>query len=184
MNLTELLSFIPLIIGAFLAYHLIFKQNLPGKNLGQIVTYFIGVVIVLLVLGWLILRFLPGWVGNLINAGTDPSSDWTEVIDDSENIFEDAFGSEPAANPTAQPTAVQVLVPVTVAPNNSVPTDGGINLESLETGPTTYTVVAGDTLNSIARRFGVTVNDLRAANGIPQSSALIQVGQQLTVPAP
>ncbi|KAA3658625.1 MAG: LysM peptidoglycan-binding domain-containing protein [Chloroflexi bacterium] len=183
MNLTELLSFIPLIIGGFLAYHLIFKQNLPGKNLAQIITYFIGVVIVLLALGWLMLSFLPGWVQNLINAGTDPASNWTEVIDDSETIFDDAFGSDSAAaQPTAQPTVVQVLVPVTVAPN-TVPLDGGTNLESLS-GPTSYTVVAGDTLHSIARRFGVNVNDLRVANGIPQSSALIQVGQQLTIPAP
>jgi len=184
MNLTELLNFIPLIIGGFLAYHLIFKQNLPGKNLAQILTYFIGVIIVLVVLGWLILSFLPGWVGDLISAGTAPDSGWTDVIDDSETIIQDAFGSNPVSTaPTAQPTAVQVLVPVTVAPN-TIPIDG-INLESVpRVGPTSYTVVAGDTLNSIARRFGVTVNDLRLANGIPQSSALITVGQQLVIPAP
>ena len=184
MNLTELLSFIPFIIGGYLAFHLIFRQNLPSKNLAQILTYFIGVVIVLIVLGWLVLSFLPGWMGDLINAGTAPDSNWTEVIDDSEDIIQDAFGSDTGSaetQATAQPTVVQVLVPVTVAPgSNSIPADS-VNLESLS-GTSTYTVVAGDTLNSIARRFGVTVDDLRAANGIPQSSALIKVGDQLNIP--
>ena len=184
MNLTELLNFIPLIIGGFLAYHLIFKQNLPGKNLAQILTYFVGVVIVLLALGWLMLSFFPGWVQDLLDAGTDPGSNWTEVIDDSEQIFDNAFGSDAAeTQATAQPTtAVQVLVPVTVAPN-TIPADG-VNLESLSGSSTTYTIVLGDTLSSIARRFGVTVDALRTANGIAPGTSQIIAGEELIIPAP
>lgn len=44
-----------------------------------------------------------------------------------------------------------------------------------------YTVVAGDTLFSIAQRFCTTVNQLAAANGIRHPS-LIFAGQRLTVP--
>jgi LysM repeat protein len=46
--------------------------------------------------------------------------------------------------------------------------------------PKTYVVQSGDTLFSIARRFGVTVAALRAANGLSGNS--IRAGQTLQVP--
>jgi LysM repeat protein len=46
-----------------------------------------------------------------------------------------------------------------------------------------YTVVQGDTLGAIARKFGITVQDLKRANGI-QDGDFIRVGQQLKIPAP
>ncbi|MHA1569147.1 MAG: LysM peptidoglycan-binding domain-containing protein, partial [Alphaproteobacteria bacterium] len=47
---------------------------------------------------------------------------------------------------------------------------------------TTYTVKRGDTLSAIAKRYGVTVNELAAANGIARNSTL-QVGQKLKIPS-
>jgi LysM repeat protein len=47
-------------------------------------------------------------------------------------------------------------------------------------GQTVYTVRAGDTLFSIARRFGTTVQAIMAANGL--SSTTIRTGQQLIIP--
>lgn len=47
-------------------------------------------------------------------------------------------------------------------------------------GQTSYTVQKGDTLSHIARRYGVTVADLRNANGI--RGDLIRVGQTLSIP--
>lgn len=66
------------------------------------------------------------------------------------------------------------------------PPSGGCNLGPIPhaMGPLNgniYTVVAGDTLFSIARRFCTTVNHLAAANGIGHPS-LIFVGQRLVVP--
>lgn len=49
------------------------------------------------------------------------------------------------------------------------------------TGPTIYIVERGDTLFSIANRFGTTVEALMAANGL--TSPLIYVGQRLTIPS-
>lgn len=46
---------------------------------------------------------------------------------------------------------------------------------------TTYTVRAGDTLGAIARRFGVTVDDIVAANGLANAD-VIYVGQVLVIP--
>ena len=47
---------------------------------------------------------------------------------------------------------------------------------------TTYIVQTGDTLFSIARRFGVALDALMAANGLPNNS--ISVGQTLIIPLP
>ncbi len=44
----------------------------------------------------------------------------------------------------------------------------------------TYTVVPGDTLYGIARRFGVNVNDITSLNGL--SSTNLRVGQTLQIP--
>jgi LysM repeat protein len=46
-----------------------------------------------------------------------------------------------------------------------------------------YTVVKGDTLGAIARKFGITVQQLRQANGLLEGD-FIRVGQQLRIPAP
>ncbi len=47
----------------------------------------------------------------------------------------------------------------------------------------TYTVQAGDTLSSIARRFGLSVTDLTGANQLADPNTLHK-GQVLTIPAP
>jgi LysM repeat protein len=48
-------------------------------------------------------------------------------------------------------------------------------------GPTTYTVQRGDTLTSIAKRFGVRVSDLLAANTFANPDNLTE-GQTVTIP--
>jgi LysM repeat protein len=53
----------------------------------------------------------------------------------------------------------------------TVPTSGG-----------TYTVKAGDTLSSIARRFGTTVRALQAANSISNANVVV-IGKTLKIPA-
>lgn len=42
-----------------------------------------------------------------------------------------------------------------------------------------YTVVTGDTLYSVSRRFGITVDELRALNNLPDNN--IKIGQQIIV---
>jgi LysM repeat protein len=45
---------------------------------------------------------------------------------------------------------------------------------------TTYTVRAGDTLSSIASRFGTTVDQIKALNGLG-SSSVIRIGEVLRI---
>lgn len=52
-----------------------------------------------------------------------------------------------------------------------------------ETDTRSYTVVAGDTLFEIAERFGMTLEELVAFNGITDPN-LLEVGQVLLIPAP
>lgn len=183
MNLIELLKFVPLIIGAVLAYHLIFRQNLPAKNIGSIITYFIGILIVFLAVSWLITTFLPDFANDLLDAGQN-GAEWQQFIDSSEdvvnNAFEDSDRTTTTTTTDTNPNQVQIIT-VTATPLPPGVAAGEGSAESAGSGPTVYTVVQGDTLLKISRQFGVSVNDLRAANGL--SGDLITVGQQLTIPA-
>ncbi len=185
MNLTELLKFLPLIIGVFLAYHLIVRQSLPSKKLGEMLTYFIGILIVFGVISWLITSFLAGWATDLLQAGTN-SVEWQEFIRESESVVQDAFnnsGGNSGQRPVVQPTVVPVIVvTATPMPGQSFFVVPPVGQPQPRTGPVQYTVVAGDTLTKIGQMYGVTPEDIRLANGIVGD--LIQVGQVLIIPAP
>ena len=77
----------------------------------------------------------------------------------------------PSSTPTPPPLALATVAATT--PPTAAPTP--------EPVAATYTVQAGDTLSAIAGRFGVSLDDLAAVNGIT-NPALIQVGQVLTIP--
>jgi LysM repeat protein len=91
--------------------------------------------------------------------------------------------TEPPPAPTTLPTpgestteAVATVAPTEPAPTATTPPSAGTGEE------TTYVVQRGDTLFSIARRYGTTVEAIAARNGIANPS-LISVGQQLIIPA-
>jgi LysM domain-containing protein len=50
--------------------------------------------------------------------------------------------------------------------------------------PDTYVVQFGDTLSSIARRFGVTIDELISANDLDDGSLLVSIGDELVLPKP
>jgi LysM repeat protein len=77
----------------------------------------------------------------------------------------------PAATPTPTPTGT-VIAP-TPTPTTTPPTGC----------PSTYVVQPGDTLYSIALRYGVSVQAIMAANNLPNSNC-IYAGQQLVIPCP
>ena len=60
---------------------------------------------------------------------------------------------------------------------------GGESSGGTESTPTTYTVQAGDTLYTIALKYGLTVQELATANNITNVDSL-SVGDTLTIPAP
>ena len=113
----------------------------------------------------------------------------THVVQPGENLFRIAlkYGTTwpalAAANNLTNPNLIYVgqvlIIPApggtTTPPSQPQPT------AAPPTTPQTYTVVAGDTLTSIALRFGTTVNALVQANGIVNPN-LIYVGQVLNIP--
>jgi LysM repeat protein len=87
-------------------------------------------------------------------------------------------------NSKPQPSPGQVQVETVVTTATPGPFVGfGTNDEGGRTGPTQYTIQAGDTLTKISSQFGVTVNDIMRANNIVDAN-YIQTGQVLIIPAP
>jgi Domain of unknown function (DUF4157)/L,D-transpeptidase catalytic domain/LysM domain len=62
------------------------------------------------------------------------------------------------------------------------PSGGGGRTGDTASGGRIHRVVAGDTLGEIAEHYGVTVDALRSANGIPAGSSHIEAGQELVIP--
>lgn len=92
--------------------------------------------------------------------------------------------NQPAPAPTAAPTATFTPVPSlpypgtyagTPTPNPTPVGYGG------ETGVETYVVQRGETLSHIALVFGCTVDEIVAANGLPDANS-ISAGQTLHIP--
>jgi GH25 family lysozyme M1 (1,4-beta-N-acetylmuramidase) len=85
-----------------------------------------------------------------------------------------------SANPQLLKSGDQLTIPPAVA----IPAESGNSSGSTSGGapqPRTYTVKAGDSLSSIAVRFGTTVAKIATANNITNIN-LISVGQVLTIP--
>jgi LysM repeat protein len=78
----------------------------------------------------------------------------------------------PAATVVA--AAAPVAAPVAAAPVAPAP---------VQAASVTYTIVGGDTVSSIASRFGVPIAAVLGANGLKLSS-IIYVGRTLTIPTP
>ena len=87
----------------------------------------------------------------------------------------------PVGNVTAQPTPSPTAV-ATVRASVSVATPSPrAPSPTPRSTPRTYVVQKGDSLSSIAARFGVTVQALMAANGLANPN-LVNVGQVLVIP--
>lgn len=83
---------------------------------------------------------------------------------------------EPTATPSPQPTATPTLEP-TVTPT-AAPTQ-----TSAPSGRVTYIVKPGDTLSSIATKYGISWQALAEANKLTSRSTL-RIGQELVIPVP
>lgn len=88
--------------------------------------------------------------------------------------------------PEPEATTIAIASPEAIMPTateeGAAPATVDPTATSAPAAPTqqSYTVQAGDTLFSIANRFGTTVDQLRTANNL--TTNFIYVGQQLTVP--
>jgi LysM repeat protein len=178
MDLLQLGRFVPIIIGGALIIFLLFRQG-PIKDfqLGKLLLYFVGILLSLFFVGWLVDTFVFAWPNDRLQATT--TGEFDTLVNSTEAIINTSMNSvRPAAGSgsssiTTQPPIVIVVTPVPEG-QPLLPNSGGN-----ASGATQYTVVAGDTLYSIAPRFGTTVSDIMAVNGL--TDHLIYPGQVLLI---
>ncbi len=203
MNLAALLPLLPLILGLVWALWLFFKKDLLAKGPVQVLVYFVGVVLALWIIGWIVDAFLPQWVAQrLLNARRSPDIQVIQQV--SREILDEAVRGAPAPTvvvytpapppaptpvpptpvpPTPVPPGPSPVSPAATPPQGSVAPTVPVFAAQAAPGEQVYIVRSGDTLYSIARRFGVTVQALQQRNNLANPND-IKVGQQLIIPAP
>lgn len=110
----------------------------------------------------------------------EPTAEETETA--SPDVATETPQAEAASSPTAQPTATLTPAPTaTPSPAPSPTPTRTPTARPTASGTTTYRVQSGDSLSSIAARFGITWEELAAANGL-NSRSVLRVGQELIIP--
>ena len=91
------------------------------------------------------------------------------------------YGNSDQASVTPAP-AQDYVAPAPAAPNYTAPAPAPStpSYASNTTSSRNHTVAKGDTLYSLSRRYGTTVNGIKSANGL--STDLITIGQSLAIP--
>jgi LysM repeat protein len=90
--------------------------------------------------------------------------------------------AEPAAMPAEQPMGPSISAPQAPMPTMQQPSQPAMGrATALAGGQNAYQVQRGDTLSSVAANFGVSIQGLKAANGMSNPN-WIYVGQMLTIP--
>jgi LysM repeat protein len=99
----------------------------------------------------------------------------------------------PVVNPSPSPAPLMppAMVPQPANPAGlprletpeiqQVPAESVLHLPSDSTSATYHSVKSGETLSSVARQYGVSVEKLRSANGL-DSSAILKTQQLLFIP--
>ena len=82
------------------------------------------------------------------------------------------IGGKDASKASPSPVATVAITPTPLPTEPPGPT------------PTVYTVVNGDTATRIAAKFGITVDQLMAANPQVKNANKLKIGDQLVIPAP
>lgn len=85
----------------------------------------------------------------------------------------------PVATPAARPTAVPTIMVTSGLPGT--PTRAPTSTPTPKPTPVVYVVQSGDSLDGIARRFGVSVDAIVRANHLSDPNTLAQ-GQRLIIP--
>jgi LysM repeat protein len=135
----------------------------------------------------------------LVNGGNQPGGGTTYTVEDGDNLslIAEEYGVSvdaiAAANNITDPTTLFVGQVLTIPGGNS---NGGSPAASPTPAPRatatparpsggqqTYTVREGDIPETIAAQYGITADELMAANGITDPTSL-QVGQELVIPTP
>lgn len=132
---------------------------------------------------------IPGGVGTSSAAASAATSTpaGTYVVQSGDTLWSIAlkFGTSVTGlaqlNAVSNPSLIRVNQPLVIPAGATAPVVS-TNASTLAPSPAaTYTVVRGDTLSSIAARFGTSVSAIVSANALTNPS-IIRAGQSLTIP--
>jgi LysM repeat protein len=122
--------------------------------------------------------------------GTEELTECDYIVQTGDTLFEIALDNEVALddllelNELTEASIIQpeqvLRLPDCEEEEGAEGTGSGVSTAT-PSGDVVHTVVSGDTLLTIARRYGVTVNEIIQANNIPNPNSLT-VGQQLVIP--
>jgi murein DD-endopeptidase MepM/ murein hydrolase activator NlpD len=123
-------------------------------------------------------KSLPEDQAQITPPPTEPEVDWANV--EMESQGNDYFPHALAPIPV-MPAAPQGAAPAPTDPDEESPLLSGIVAPTPTAGEITHVVHAGETLYRIAQRYGISLEQLIAANNI-QNPRRLQIGQVLTIP--
>lgn len=165
MNLIVLVPLLLVILGLVWGLWLVFRKGDIVAQPTKMVGYFVGAILAFLVALLLTVVVVPAWTYQMLGLATNSSS-VRGLQDKTQEILLQAVG---------QPTPVRPTPPTFTSPI-------GQTSSSVRPSGTVYTVQRGDTLYSIARKFGVTPQDLQSLNAITTPDRIF-AGQRLSIPA-
>jgi len=197
MDILELLKFTPLLLGLSLVIWLIFKKDVLAKGPLQVAMYFVGVLIVLLIVGWLVDVVLPWWVVQRLETAQQ-SEDIQQIEQLSREILNSTMNPTPSpapvfvataappAPPPPTPTPIPAPPSTPVAPQPTQQLDASTSFGPANqplAGEQLYRVSDQDTLFRISQRFGVSMAAIQERNNLADPND-IRIGQELIIPAP
>ncbi len=113
---------------------------------------------------------------------SDPSKDYYYILRDTPNnesiIVEYGFADSKGDDPSLLKNNWEDLAEAVV---RAVASYAGVSYDAGSTGANTYIVKSGDTLWSIARKFGVSVDELKSKNNLSSNS--LKLNQILLIPS-
>ncbi|MCT8137790.1 LysM peptidoglycan-binding domain-containing protein [Anaerobacillus sp. CMMVII] len=116
--------------------------------------------------------------GNQTTQATVATTTYTVVSGDSLSLLANRFGTTIDAIRSTNNLTTDLL---RVGQTLQIPAStSGTFSPQIQTIDTIYTVVSGDSLSVIAKRFGTTVESIRTANHL--KSDILQIGQRLVIP--
>jgi hypothetical protein len=124
-----------------------------------------------------------GWARGLKRAGYATNPQYPEIIIsiiekyNLQQYDQPAGPVLPVKQEAAAPVPVVQAIPAPPVQNSPAPVDTAAQAASASSK--TYTVKQGDTLYNISKRFGLSVDDLKALNSLPDNN--IKIGQVLTI---
>jgi LysM domain len=137
----------------------------PTIYRGSLLALIAGTAIVI----WLLIA-PPALPGDAVAVAEPEDTSAEDVVAPEEPASEATASAQPTSDATAAPSP-EPTQGATACPDGTV-TQGEQCI---------YTVVAGDTVSTIAVRFGITETALNEANGL--TGAALQIGQTLIIPA-